>query len=232
MWFSRDDNKHLNKWHNSLLDVYDFFQKEKLNCFCMEPPSEFISGEKIINKSNKPHHELVNITPEFHDTYIPIGKNELADLIKKRINELKTFSNSILFNFVEKELFILVKDKNWILKLTTSNNKISCICMDLKLNKDTPKMLVNLQPLYFAFSNSFGIQTLGVSGRYLFEGYNEVPKIWRLIRILSSLDNNQTPLRLSTLLSLSLYQTIFDRLDTLPGQILQQVKRFYKQTYS
>ena len=156
----------------------------------------------------------------------------MADLIEKRINELKTFSNSILFSFVEKEFYILVKDKDWILKLTNAKSKISCRYLESNLNKNIPKMVLNLQPLHFAFSNSFGIQTLGVSGRYIFEGYNHIPKIWRLIRILSSLDNNQTPLRLSTLLSLSLYQTIFERLDTLPGQILQQVKRFYKQTYS
>ena len=231
MWFSRDDNRHLNKWHNSVLDVYNFFQKEKLNCYCIEPPSESILVEKIINNSKKPKNKLINIEPEYHEENILIGKKELAQLITKRVNELKTYSNSILFRFVEKQFFILVKDKNWILKLKNSKRKISCEYVDISLSKNDTKLVVNLQPLYFAFSNSFGIQTLGISGRYFFEGCNEIPKIWRLIRILSSLDNGQTQLRLSTLFKKNVYEIIFNRLDTLPSQIVQQIKNFNKQTY-
>tara|TARA_B100000242_G_C43032996_1_gene481408 strand:- start:383 stop:1777 length:1395 start_codon:yes stop_codon:yes gene_type:complete len=227
MWFSRQDNRHLNKWHNSALDVYDFFKREKLNCYCIEPPSEPILIEKIINKSNKPQHYLKNIEPEYHDENIHIGKKDLAQLIEKRISELKTYSNSILFSFVEKEFFIFVKDKNWILKLISSKSKITCECLDTPLSKNYPKLVANLQPLHYAFSNSFGIQTLGISGRYFFEGYNKVPKIWKLIRILSSLDNSKTPLRFSTFFKKSLYEILFNRLDTLPNQIIQQLKRFF-----
>ena len=94
------------------------------------------------------------------------------------------------------------------------------------------KMLINLQPIHFAFVNSFGIQTLGVSGRYKFEGFKKVPKIWRLIRILSSLENNETPLRFRTLLKLEIYKLIIDRKDTLPKQIIQQIKRYFFNTSS
>ncbi len=100
---------------------------------------------------------------------------------------------------MEIQLFILVKDKNWIFKFKNSKSKISFEYLDVSLSKNDPKLAVNLQPLNFAFSNSSGIQTLGISGRYVFQGCKKIPKIWKLIRVLSSLDNGKTQLRLSTL---------------------------------
>ena len=229
MWFSRADNKHLNKWHNSLQDVYVHFKNQGLNCFCIEPPSEKFLLEDILKGSKKPKLNLKNIAHEKVNEKINIDKYDLAKLINKRLNELKTFSNSLLFRFVEKNLFIYVKDKGWLLEIT-NKNKLSCHIANESIKTINRKMITNLQPIHFAFINSFGIQTLGVSGRYKFEGFNKVPKLWRLIRILSSLENNQTPLRFRTLLRLEIYKLIIDRKGTLPNQIVQQIKRFFFRT--
>ena len=95
-------------------------------------------------------------------------------------------------------------------------------------NFDSWYIRINSQPLFFAFSNSFGIQTLGVSGRYQLVGAQSVPASWRLIRILSSLDNNKTPFRLSTLVSRDFYKFISDRGVLAARQVRQQLFRFLR----
>ena len=72
-------------------------------------------------------------------------------------------------------------------------------------------MSINSQPLFFAFSQSFGVQTLGVSGRYMFINAGKVPLAWKLFRIITSLDNNKTPLRLSSLFDASVWEALFVR---------------------
>ena len=106
MWFSRADNKHLNKWHNSLQDVYVHFKNQGLNCFCIEPPSEKFLLEDILKGSKKPKLNLKNIAHEKVNEKINIDKYDLAKLINKRLNELKNFSNSLYLDLLKKLIYL------------------------------------------------------------------------------------------------------------------------------
>src|SRR5207247_3556916 len=55
-----------------------------------------------------------------------------------------------------------------------------------------PDLMINSQPLYFAFAFPYGVQTLGVSARYaLLRNYRN----WQLHRILFSMNNAEVYLR-------------------------------------
>jgi len=221
-WFSSFDNKFLNQYHNSLKDVSNKFQEKKLNLYCIEPPSSYVDFKELINKFRPPSKELLEV-----------GSRSKSDLIKtsliiktiiKRISNLKSFSNRCIFYFLERNLIFFIKDNSTFINVDFRRLKVKEIN---SLNKDNLCYLeINSQPLYFAFANSFGIQTLGVSGRYKFINYKNVPKIWRFLRIISSLDNNKTPLRFRTLFNPYFYRVIFSRKSGLILQIKQQVIRF------
>lgn len=58
--------------------------------------------------------------------------------------------------------------------------------------ESTPDLVINSQPLYFAFAFPYGVQTLGVSARYaLVRNYRN----WQLHRILFSMNNAEVYLR-------------------------------------
>ena len=93
-------------------------------------------------------------------------------------------------------------------------------------NFDSWYIRINSQPLFFAFSNSFGIQTLGVSGRYQLVGAQSVPASWRLIRILSEITTKHPFVYLllyrEIFISLSLTEVLAAR------QVRQQLFRFLR----
>jgi hypothetical protein len=49
-------------------------------------------------------------------------------------------------------------------------------------------LIISSQPLHFAFNNTWGIQTLGISGRFLV--LNSVSP-WKWYRIISSMNNSE-----------------------------------------
>jgi hypothetical protein len=83
------------------------------------------------------------------------------------------------------------------------------------------------QPLGYAFQTPFGIQTLGVSGRYQFSrNYRDVPRSWKRIRVISSLFNAGITLSVAGLFSSSMRRWVWQRRVGLISQIAQQVGRF------
>ena len=221
-WFSSFDNKFLNKYHNSLKDVSNKFQENKLNLYCMEPPSNFVDFKELISKFKPPSKELIEVKSQSKSELVKTSL--IIKTIIKRISNLKTLSNRLIFYLLESHLIFFIKDNSTFIKVDFRSLKVKEI--DILNTNDLCYLEINSQPLYFAFANSFGIQTLGVSGRYKFINYKKVPKIWRFLRIISSLDNNKTPLRVCTLFNPYFYKVIFTRKSALIIQIKQQLNRF------
>ena len=92
---------------------------------------------------------------------------------------------------------------------------------------ETVHIVINSQPLHFAFSTPFGLQSLGVSGRYRFASQiKEVPMQWKLVRIVSSLANADLFLGWRTFYDGNMVKWAWSRRRGLLGQITQQSKRF------
>ena len=92
---------------------------------------------------------------------------------------------------------------------------------------ETVHIIINSQPLYFAFSVPFGFQSLGVSGRYRFASHiKEVPRQWKFVRIISSLANADLFLGWRMVYDTKMIKWMWSRRKGLLGQIKQQFKRF------
>ena len=222
--FVKPDNAFLNDYHNSLRDVYLEFQKQSLNCFCLEPPTDYISVDQILSLGSSPPCESL-ATPSMLPLEAPVDFDEIVDVINKRLKLVLSFSNSILFKISRPSfLDVHVLDIERFLRIDFSRGRAFEIPATVE---NEAYMLVNSQPLFYAFSNSFGLQTLGVSGRYVFVNVESVPLAWKFYRIITSLHNNKTPLRFSSLANPFVWQSFCSRWETIGLQIRCQFSRFF-----
>lgn len=222
--FSNEDNNFLNKWHNSLDDVNKIFNKANLNLFCIKPPSNFIDLKDIINKRRLPEENIDFLKIDIEKSLESLEYVYLEKVILDRLNQLITISNKLIFNFVERYFYIFISDIQTFIEIDLRKLKIKRKQFD---KRNLSYMEINSQPLAHAFKNSFGIQTLGISGRYKFKNFCNVPFNWRVLRMLSSLDNNHIPFRISTLFNISFYIYIFERRATILEQLLQSILRLF-----
>ena len=222
--FVKPDNAFLNKYHNSTSEVYLQFEKQYLNCYCLEPPSDYVSvGELIDSGSKAPNDSML------HPMLLPLEDSldleTIISAINKRLRSIISLSNSILFKICRPAyLNVHVLDIDKYLRIDFNGRVVDQMP---SIPEGEAFMSINSQPLFFAFNQSFGVQTLGVSGRYMFVNTFQVPLAWKLFRIMSSLDNNKTPLRLSSLFDTSVWQAFFDRRSSILGQVSQQFSRFF-----
>ena len=152
-----------------------------------------------------------------------IELSQITQTIKKRIdvwkkNTSKIFyakMNKIIFNITDLQSTIEVDFKNCSVIVKDKNNN--------------PDIYIASQPLFYAFSMTFGIQTLGVSGRYKFDDkIIDIPLTWKMVRIISSLENVGIHLSLKSFFKMSTLLWLWERKQGLFSQVIQQFKRFFK----
>ena len=84
---------------------------------------------------------------------------------------------------------------------------------------------INSQPLHFAFSNPFGVQTLGVSGRFRMRAN---AGNWMRHRVLFALNNAQIYLKPKYLLQPAVLGYFWSRRKGLIGQVRHRLARMAK----
>lgn len=232
--FSRKDNMYMNDYANSVFDVKKLFQKNNLQIILQAYDGKYLEWNDVSKvPSNALEVDLegklffTNKVPtkieDIHDYQI-ITKDEVKKAIKERLETWQEKTNKIVWKFFKFEpIFFKVTDwENQIWKLDLNKNLFFKIH-----NTDEFDISIASQPLWQAFKMPFGIQTLGVSGRYKFsKNINFVPKKWKKIRILSSLYNAEIYLSILGIFSRQMITWVWKRRQGLVSQIFQQVRRF------
>ncbi len=234
--FARKDNSFMNNYINTPFDVKRKFEKN--NCeICLtsyesreliwdnvkEPPinlKEVYDHSRKVFKDYYSHHSIKH-EDEFH--YQKISPKEITIIIEKKLRDWKKNTSYLYWKHLEPFKFCV---KDWDNDIWVINFK------DLSFKKESNgfdyDILIRSQPLAYAFSTPFGVQTLGVSGRYKFHPMiTKIPKTWKLIRILSSLYNANIFISIKGLLSVDLLKWIWLRREGLFSQIKQQFYRFF-----
>ncbi len=146
----------------------------------------------------------------------------MKEVVESRLNILKGKTSSVIWNRTG-VVVVRVRDHN--------DAFYEC---DIKNAEFRPSEEVShyhleiySQPLTDAFKNPFGIQTLGVSGRYRFNPDLEcVPASWRWLRIISSLDNANIHFSIRSVFRSSTVKWLWQRRHGIFTQVLQQMYRF------
>ena len=231
--FARSDNNYMNKYSNNPLDVKKRFGNEDLE-FCLQSynagPLKWksindlpINIEKINIDSTK---EMDFNTNELDDNYSyeSVQKDNAKKLIEKKINIWRNSTNKIVWKLLNLgKLKFSISD--WDDEVWECDFKKGIFTRSAK--EDNPDIYIASQPLAYAFQMPFGIQTLGVSGRYKFaENHIQVPSTWKKVRVISSLFNAEIHLNLKSMLSKNTLKWIWERRIGLFSQVIQQIKRF------
>jgi hypothetical protein len=231
--FARSDNRYLNKFANSVSDVHQVLQAHKCNMIvqavgggelywrdvgALPENAEEIHGEGVAFFS-----KLIVSEHDSHE-YKRLEPLEVISAIEGRVSDWKGSTNKLLWSFLRlSPIYFCVSDwGNEVWELDFERVAFTKVGNSKKFD-----VLIASQPLHQAFKLPFGIQTLGVSGRYrVSESLAGQPPSWRKIRVISSLYNAEIYLKASTLFSGKTMRWVWQRRHGLLPQILQQLRRF------
>jgi hypothetical protein len=194
MYFCCDDNNHINQYNNNIRDVAEFFDGQGLLALPLFPGDE-IDDQRLDSS-------LIPATLDRFDrcgyTTLaePLHRGPLVDLDQLR-GSFSQHASHLSAHFPAWLLRAVGKLRVWVPDLdrvvTYSFAPVIFEATRADIEHESIDAIINSQPLECVFRHSFGLQTLGVSGRFILTSPNNRP--WQLYRVVCSLDNAQLHLR-------------------------------------
>ena len=220
MYFCCEDNKFLNSFSNTIFDFKKAFDNKNLKYSIIKLNSDKIPIDEVNRIDHSKYYEKI-----YRERSLEIIKpnvvdyNKCVQVFQKRVFLWKKNTNRFLFNNLG-VLKVFFTDHNFGVSFDFISN--SAIPSD-QVNEENCNLKINSQPFYFAFAFPFGIQTLGVSGRYTLINY---PSNWKLLRIISSFSNQDIHFGFKSIFKRKTLLWIWSRRKGIISQIIQQIKRF------
>lgn len=151
-----------------------------------------------------------------------VTESDLHHAVVTRVSRLMSQTSPAIRAFLD-DLYFFITDYDKYYRLSFSPVSFE------EVREKPDHMIVGSQPLKYAFSMPFGIQTLGVSARYRFPDHmSSHPRSWKLLRMLSSLENAGVYLNIRIVCDRQTLFWLWSRRAGLMSQILQQWKRFFR----
>lgn len=218
--FNRPDNAHLNAFHNTALEAVDHLESHGCAARVLRSTSPAMSFAEIKRSDDRGwYEEWYRHSDEALAPVESVSFDECQRAFAERTAEWKRRTNRFAYRRLE-PISVWLGD----LEQAAVMNFATCtlVAEPDGVTPDSAQLVINSQPLWFAFTTPFGLQTLGVSGRYRFNRY---PPSWRWVRLISSLANADIHLGFRSLLRPEFLRMVAGRAASLPGQIRQQVAR-------
>lgn len=219
IYFCCEDNKHINNFANTPHDSYAFFQKQNKRMVLLYPGDSYDTflntdpSAKAIAKYQSLYQTRSQLV---FDKTENISLETIKSAFLKRAEQLRTVFPAFL---LKKMAWITVKipDLNKQVRFSVYEQKFE----ELSSSSDFD-LIIHSQPLYFAFDTPWGVQTLGVSARFLIKQNHG---IWRWYRIITSLNNAELYLKPQYFFSRNNLNFIKSRLNGGLNQLLYQLRR-------
>lgn len=223
IYFCCEDNKFMNDYANSVFDFKKVFENENLNFSIIQPNSNYIYFNDIVQTNHLNAFErLYETQPQTISSIYSKSLKDCEEVFIERTKKWKELTNIFIYKRLKKlNVYFMDHKQGGVFDFVNNT-----VLYDDRINQKNCNLKINSQPFHFAFSTPFGIQTLGVSCRYSFVNY---PKSWKLIRVISSLSNQDLYFSLNSFFSFKTFKWIWSRRYGLFSQIRQQFMRF-KQT--
>lgn len=158
-YFSAGDNRQINQYANTPMDLARRYEREGLALAVLLPGEIHRVGEPHDNGPALAEYERLYARLETipSDPVPPVGFDALSTAFTKLRARMVTMHGSFGLRLL-KPVVVEVPDLGLSVLMSFRDNS-------LKITNDEPAIVINSQPLHFMLSNSFGLQTLGVSGR-------------------------------------------------------------------
>lgn len=218
MYFCLPDNQHLNGYANTALDALRECRKSGLACHLMYPGATRSIQDLKANEGDVTAFEKFyeNSMYPIDPLELPVPAAEITKVFTDRVSDWKRKFPKALVNRIG-VIPVQIRDLGKAYEFDFRN-------VEVRETNLEPNLVINSQPLYYAFSMPFGIQTLGVSGRYQLK---RLSFEWKIARIISSLYNAEIYLRFDHLLSRQFLVWFMERIPDLFPTIRQQMIRFF-----
>jgi UDP-MurNAc hydroxylase len=216
MYFSSLDNKYVNNFVNSARDASGYLKRHGQHAVMLYPGDTHEVG--AVHDSSHAVGQFDQLPTVDERTYDPIQSKTMAEIVSAYENLAAQVRDkySMLLLRMLRPVTIRIPD----LDKTVAFRLATCSLEEIG-SSTKPDLVINSQPLWFAFRFPFGMQTLGVSARFkLLRNFNN----WKLHRILFSLNNGGVYLRPKYLLTAEMLGYFRTRL----GGGLRQSIHYYR----
>lgn len=220
VYFCCVDNSFINEHANSPLDVRDKLAAHGLRTAMMKPGDSLEVGSPWPSERNAAYFEAVKreLASLPLDDPGPRAVAEIREAFQQRVEQLHEAFPRTLLRLLE-PVSVWVADLQVALRFDLRTGAFE------ELPHPAPEdcdLVVRSQPLWFAFKFPFGVQTLGVSGRFRVQ-HNA--KNWRRHRILFSLNNAEVYLRPRHLVQGRTVAWLWQRRRGFSAQVAYQLRR-------
>jgi hypothetical protein len=214
IYFSCEDNRHLNRFHNTPRDVHRRFGDA---CVVLYPGDSWTVGalhdpEPALRCFDEAHAQLENLP------YDAPKRVELTDIRRAFDSAAEQFHQRYPHAILRllQPVSVRIPDLDLAVRFSIARGTFETV------DADETDLIVHSQPLHFAFRWPWGVQTLGVSARYFVRrNYRN----WRWHRILFSLHNGELYLKPKYLFTRQTLQYVRTRLEGGPSQLIGKLRR-------
>lgn len=160
VYFCCTDNAKINRFANTPRQVADRFTKESLDLAVLAPGDTFFPGRPYDNAPPLAKFDAIygdlNALPLTQAP--PVSLDEIQTAFTAMRSKLVRMHGRLALKLL-KPVTVAVPDLGVRLRLSIRDGTLTT-------TEGDPDIEINSQPLHFLLSNNFGLQTLGVSGRY------------------------------------------------------------------
>lgn len=193
VYFSDEDNKYVNSFINTPMDVKAYFDNHNLNTAILYPGDTFSTEEKFdstpaLEKFKEVYTQLDQLSyrkPEI------VSVERLKDAVEKRHKQLKEKYPDWILNKL-KPLVIKVPDLGINVKVCLRDGSFEVV------NDSDFDMIISSEALHYAFAFKWGFSTIGVGAKYLIKSKKDV---WQWYKIVGTLNNSEMYLKVKYLFS-------------------------------
>ena len=215
VYFCMHDNKHINPYLSTMREVYNAFESAGLRCDALFPGDTWRLGEPwdstaALEKFDEVYNNMDSLA---YDESPVVDLATLESAHGALVEELEGLYPKWLLRRMP-PVVVRIPDLEETISFGLGPGSFQRLS-----EPATPTLTTNSQPLHFAFTNPFGFQTLGVSGRYWVA---EKLGAWRYYRVLFSLRNAGVYGRAKRIFQRDFLSYVWSRKEDLPQQAIDR----------
>ncbi len=188
MYFSSIDNKQMNAFSNKPRDVFEFCKRRGQEVVVLYPGDEYkVNQAQDSSTALARYDELYSSVDDLrYDVPPVVPVSQLADSFHTLVRDLRQRYPQFLLHRM-RPLRVRVPDLNTTVDVEIANDSIS----DAGSTAE-PDVVIYSQPLHYCFTQTWGMGTLTISGRFTLAGNS---RKWGLHKALLALNNAEVYLR-------------------------------------
>lgn len=191
IYFSSETNKYINAYHNTIEDVKNRFEEEKLDVKVLYINDEYDLSTPTYDDSEAVRKFAIDQS-KFdeldYDSYDEVPFEKIKEAFLKRKDQLEKSYPSLLLKKLS-EMSAFINDGNYGIRFSIADGIIE---KNSKVDSTNADLLISSQPFFQAFGTTWGVQTLGVAAQYFIEKNQST---WKWYRIVTNLNNSEIYLK-------------------------------------